>query len=245
MQFYEWGRYGSTKPVRLTTSRERPRLGNAQVLPAVAGRAGVPARPQQDPIEPPDPNCETILYSFEAPDRDQAIHTFLAHQLDGIPAHRHGAPSPSQRWHYQGFARHLADAGRRLRVPESQIGEAIKRPEWNAMLRLINGPIGDLCARYHGLMQRGELPPRDYPEMRAILEVIRHNERYVAMLHCIALAAAGMLDDAYQAFGFSPPDRSFAILSDYDEPHAPSANGHAEAAEPELEPGKKPKGASR
>lgn len=130
-------------------------------------------------------------------------------------------------WHFRGTPAYLKAQGDRMGLDPILIDQARHSRE----IHYLSTILGQLHERYRSaikgtLSEVAGLPPRDLAPIKASLE---QGVRVRDKLHALAAASDDMLDEAYAAFGLTPPDRSTRVVCDYDstEPTpAPSENGH-------------------
>jgi hypothetical protein len=82
--------------------------------------------------------------------------------------------------------------------------------------------LAQLCERYHKARKEDGKPVFPMTELAQIRGTLMQAEQECSKLHALAAAAAGMLDEAWHAFGLEPANRHFAVLSDYDQPAGPT-----------------------
>ena len=73
------------------------------------------------------------------------------------------------------------------------------------------------------------LPLAQQNQVRGTLEQV---EQECAKLHALAAASAEMLDEAWTAFNLGPPNRHYAVLSDFDTPTVPLPAGDGTVGAP-------------
>ncbi len=115
-------------------------------------------------------------------------------------------------WRYRGTPPYLAAQAKRLGISQVLADRARHNPEIHRASVLLS----QLCERCHRARKEDGRPVLPIPEQAQVRGTLEQVEQECAKLHALAAAAAVMLDEAWTAFNMPPPDRHFAVLSDYD-----------------------------
>jgi len=120
-------------------------------------------------------------------------------------------------YRFKGTPFYLDRQAERLGLPRVLTDRARHNKEIHEIATL----LGQLCERWHQARKLAGRAVFQGPELEQIKGTLGRCERELEKLHALAGTAAAMCDDAYAAFGLSPPERPFAILCDFDAPSAP------------------------
>jgi hypothetical protein len=120
-------------------------------------------------------------------------------------------------WRYRGTPPYLAAQAKRLGISQVLADRARHNPEIHRASVLLS----QLCERCHRARKEDGRPVLPIPEQAQVRGTLEQVEQECAKLHALAAAAAVMLDEAWTAFNMPPPDRHYAVLSDYDTPTVP------------------------
>jgi hypothetical protein len=139
-------------------------------------------------------------------------------------------------WRFRGNPHHLDRQARRLGISQVLADRARHNPE----IYRLGVLLAQLCERYHRARKEDGKPVFYTVELAQIKGTLEQCELELQKLHMLAGAADTMLGEAWRAFEFEPPKRSFAIISDHDNDDArpiPHSNGTTPAVETLIESG--------
>ncbi len=131
-------------------------------------------------------------------------------------------------WRFRGTPPYLAAQAKRLGISQVLADRARHNPEIHRASVL----LGQTCERLHRARKEDGKPFLMGPELAQIRGTLEQVEQESAKLHALAAATAEMLDEAWAAFGFTPPDRHYAVLCDFDTPSIPLPLGDGTVGAP-------------
>jgi hypothetical protein len=108
-------------------------------------------------------------------------------------------------WRFRGSRHYLEECGRPLGVAPILLRHAAHNNEIHRVATL----MAQLCERYHAAPKDDGVPCIHPYETAKIQAVLARAEDECAKLHALAQAAAAMIDEAYAAFAFAQPPRSY------------------------------------
>lgn len=162
---------------------------------------------------PYDP-AEVPLARFESYSLAAANLHFKTIVRDGIRATLGGRhQDPRGPWRCRGGPEYLEEQAIRLEVSQRVANEV----KGNKQLHQIGTLLGQLQPRYYAGARRGEDREFSPVELKAVQGTLDQCEPEIARLHVLAAAAQAITDDAYRAFGLTPPVRQFAVTADSDQ----------------------------
>jgi hypothetical protein len=128
-------------------------------------------------------------------------------------------------WRFRGSPHYIERQAARLGV--SQV--LADRARHNAEIHRVSVLLGQLCERYHRA-RKEEGNPIFFPlELSQVRGTLDQGEQELQKLHALAAASAAMLDEGWQAFGLTPPERHFGVNCEFDEHrgdvHMPKSHG--------------------
>jgi hypothetical protein len=112
-------------------------------------------------------------------------------------------------WRFKGSPHYLDKQARRLGITQVLADKARHNPEIYRLAVL----LGQLCERYHRARKENGKPVFYTTELVQINGTLEQCELDLQKLHMLAGAADAMLCDAWQAFGFAKPRRSYEVQS--------------------------------
>jgi hypothetical protein len=120
-------------------------------------------------------------------------------------------------WRFRGSPHYLSHQAVRLGITQVLADRARNNQE----IYRVSVLLSQLCERYHKARKEDGRPVLPMTELAQVRGTLQQAEQECAKLHALAASAAGMLDEAWQAFELEAPNRHFAVLCDYDPPHTP------------------------
>jgi len=120
-------------------------------------------------------------------------------------------------WRFRGSPHYITNQAIRLGITQV----LADRARHNQEIYRVSVLLSQLCERYHKARKEDGRPVLPAPEIAQVRGTLLQAEQECAKLHALAASAAGMIDEAWQAFRLEPPERHFAVLCDYDPPTIP------------------------
>ena len=112
-------------------------------------------------------------------------------------------------WRFRGAPHYLDRQAARLGITQVLADRARHNPEVYRITVL----LGQLSERYHRARRENDVPVLNTTELAQIRGTLEQCEMELQKLHMLAGAADMMLCDAWLAFGFHEPDRTFKVVS--------------------------------
>jgi hypothetical protein len=125
-------------------------------------------------------------------------------------------------WHFRGTPPYLSAQAKRIGMNET----LTSRARHNSEIHRVSILLGQLCERWHRCRKEDDRPVVGPGERDAIAAVLGQCEAESLKLHALAASAASMIDEAWEAFGLTPPQRTHAVLADSDAPLVPTPQGN-------------------
>ena len=131
-------------------------------------------------------------------------------------------------WRFRGTPFYIAHQAQRLGITQVLADRSRHNPEIYRAAVLLS----QLCERYHSLRKEGDEPIMGPAELGQIKGTLGQIELELQKLHMLAATADVMAGEAWAAFGLEPPERSFRVISQYDDARpTPHHNGSTPAVD--------------
>lgn len=124
-------------------------------------------------------------------------------------------------WRFRGTPYYLERQAARLGITQVLADRARLNPE----LFRIGVLMAALSERYHGARKENGRPVLYQTELAQIRGTLEQCELELQKLHMLAAAADAILADAWDAFGFAAPRRTFEVTSESDTQTLPLGDG--------------------
>ncbi len=133
-------------------------------------------------------------------------------------------------WRFRGSPHYLDHQAQRLGITQVLADRARNNPEIYRVAVL----LAQLSERYHRARKANEQLILYSTELAQVKGTLEQCELELQKLHMLAGAVTAMLADAWTAFGFREPTRSFTIVTDLETQTLPLGDGTVGIGEPTL-----------